>query len=228
GTGTGCLNVRIHVCIEEESRSDCCCISFPGTTSLGIEPPTTSISILKVARCKSNLRPLHVPFCQLKKYLICATPHHTTHKTTMFGTVRTTCVARRVPQLALRTKRTKTANDLDPGARKLVNQMSAMSPKRMAPKKLELSQEDLIRHRIVQVAWREERLAEKLAREQQHRQQYEMLQDTCEELRKVDGFLFNAAVLRVKGNKFPIEMRVPTETPPNKIWQSEWKAEVKK
>ncbi|KAG5357946.1 54S ribosomal protein L28 [Yarrowia sp. B02] len=146
----------------------------------------------------------------------------------MFRSVRTTSAARQVPQLALRTKRTKTAGDLDPGARKLVNQISAMSPKRMAPKKLELSQEDLIRHRIVQVAWREERLAEKLAREEQHRQQYEMLQDTCEELRQVDGFLFNAAVLRVKGNKFPIELRVPTETPPNKIWESEWKAADKK
>lgn len=146
----------------------------------------------------------------------------------MLRTVRTTSVARQVPRLALRTKRTKAAGDLDPGARKLVNQMSAMSPKRMAPKKLELSQEDLIRHRIVQVAWREERLAEKLAREQQHKQQYQMLQDTCEELRQVDGFLFNAAVLRVKGNKFPIEMRVPTETPPTKIWESEWKAAEEK
>lgn len=128
----------------------------------------------------------------------------------------------------VRTKRTKAAGDLDPGARKLINQISAMSPKRMAPKKLELSQEDLIRHRVVQVAWREERLQQKLAREQLLKQQYEMLQQTCEELRQVDGFLFNAAVLRVRGNKFPIEMRVPTETPPNKIWEDGWTAEVKK
>lgn len=144
----------------------------------------------------------------------------------MFRNIRASQVQRQLASIQSRGKRTRAAGDLDPAARKLINQISAMSPKRMAPSKLELCDEDLIRHRVVQVAWREERLREKLAREAQHKEQYQLLQDTCEELRQVDGFLFNAAVKRVKGNKFPIDMRVPTETPPNKIWDSEWKAPV--
>lgn len=124
----------------------------------------------------------------------------------------------------IRGKRTKkSAGGRTPGALKLITMLSVFTARKKLPRRLKLSVEDLIRHNTVQAAWKYFMRDKKRARIAQLKAQYEKIQEACNEIEQLDGFLAYHATMRERGKRFTPELRIPTETPPRQIWSFDWK-----
>lgn len=121
-----------------------------------------------------------------------------------------------------REKRTQAAKR-DPTVRRVVTQLSVFSGHKKLPKKLKLSVEDLLRHNVVHKAWKLYMRDKKIERTQRLKEQYDKIQEACEELEKVGGYIMAEAFKPEKGKRFTPELRVPTETPPNEPFPINWK-----
>lgn len=125
----------------------------------------------------------------------------------------------RSPPTLVRYKRT---TKLAPGAARIINMLSVFSARKKQPRRLKLSIEDKLRHEVVESAWRLHQRDEKLATEARLKGQYELVKEACEELKMIDPALYDKATAREVGKRFSLELRVPTETPPTKVWDFEW------
>lgn len=130
-------------------------------------------------------------------------------------------VPKLIPRTFFRGKRTK-RRALAPGAQRVINMLSVFSAHKKQPRRIDLCLEDLIRHNMVQKAWSIFMRDKKLARTQALQVQYNKIQEACDELESLDNYLAYEATKREKGKRFPLEMRVPTESPPNEIWAENW------
>ncbi|CAH6721020.1 54S ribosomal protein L28, mitochondrial [[Candida] jaroonii] len=112
--------------------------------------------------------------------------------------------------------RFKSISNTNASTQKVVNQLSALSASRKQPKLIKLSAQDLIKHQTIQNAWK--LYSDKLARENRKmlKEQYESIYNAMEELKQFPE-LFEAAKDDVKA-PFPLEMRIPTDFPPNQPW----------
>jgi large subunit ribosomal protein L40 len=126
------------------------------------------------------------------------------------------------PAVITREKRTQAAKR-DPTVRRVVTQLSVFSGHKKLPKKLKLSIEDLLRHNVVHKAWKFYMRDKKLERTERLKAQYSKIQEACEELETVGGYVMAEAFKPEKGKRFSPELRVPTETPPNEPFHVSWK-----
>jgi len=108
-----------------------------------------------------------------------------------------------------------------PGASRIINMLSVLSARKKQPRRLKLCKEDLARHEVVHAAWGIHQRDTQQARRQKMQVQYEKIKEACDELQKLDPALFQAANARPAA-RFPIELRVPTETPPKTAWEFDW------
>lgn len=115
---------------------------------------------------------------------------------------------------------------LQPGAQRLINQLSVFSARKKQPRRLKLCLEDQIRHKTVHAAWRLFQRDRRLAREQLLKDQYNHMKQACDQLEAVSPYLAHNATKRELGKRFAPEMRIPTETPPNKPWDFDWKQQA--
>lgn len=123
-----------------------------------------------------------------------------------------------VPSL-VRGKRTQ---KLAPGASRIITMLSVLSARKKQPRRLKLCREDLIRHQTVQAAYRLFMRDARLEQTEKLRAQHANMVEACTELEKLDYDLFKSATEREKGKRFPIELRVPTDTPPRTQWREDW------
>lgn len=122
-----------------------------------------------------------------------------------------------------RGKRTKSKGSLNPLAQRVVTQLSVLSASRKQPKLLKLSREDLVKHQVIQNCWSmyQKELREK--RNEQLKLQYKSTANAMSLLEQIDAELFAEANKKEEGKRFPLELRVPTEYPPNKVWYYNYK-----
>ncbi|KAM3160577.1 54S ribosomal protein L28 [Lachancea thermotolerans] len=134
--------------------------------------------------------------------------------------------SRKLSQPALqfvRGKRTKAKGALSPAVQRVITQLSVMSAGRKQPKMLKLSREDLIKHQTIQNCWSmyQRELREK--RNEQLRLQYKSTEKAMTLLEQLDPELFEAANASEAGKRFPLELKVPTEFPPDQVWYYNYK-----
>ncbi|KAK9332073.1 mitochondrial ribosomal protein L28-domain-containing protein [Lipomyces starkeyi] len=113
---------------------------------------------------------------------------------------------------------------------KIVNMLSLISPRRKQPRRIKMSYEDLLRHRTVHRAWQLVVRTKREERRLELQKQYYKMKHACDELRKASHVLYESAMEKLSPIRFPMEYRIPTLTPPRRIWDATWKppAEEKK
>ncbi|SCV03533.1 LAME_0H11188g1_1 [Lachancea meyersii CBS 8951] len=123
----------------------------------------------------------------------------------------------------VRGKRTKSKGGLSPVLQRAVTQLSVMSAGRKQPKMLKLSREDFIKHQTIQNCWAMYQRELRDKRKEQLRMQYKSIEQAMQQLQQLDPELFDAANASEAGKRFPLEMKVPTEFPPNQVWHYNYK-----
>lgn len=114
--------------------------------------------------------------------------------------------------------RGKQQSALNASTQKVVNQLSALSASRKQPKLLRLCNEDLVKHKTITNAWKVYTRQQHAKRADQLQKQYQSIKTAMTELKELSPELFDAASKPEKKKRFPLEMRVPTDYPPNKPW----------
>ncbi|EER32740.1 conserved hypothetical protein [Candida tropicalis MYA-3404] len=118
------------------------------------------------------------------------------------------------------TRGKRVTSTLNVATQKIVNQLSVLSASRKQPKLLRLCKEDIIKHKTIMNAWKLLKRRRVTKQMDQLSKQYNSIQNAMEDLKTTSPQLYQAA--NAKDNKrfttFPIEMRVPTDFPPNKPW----------
>ncbi|ODV80968.1 uncharacterized protein CANTADRAFT_339126 [Suhomyces tanzawaensis NRRL Y-17324] len=106
---------------------------------------------------------------------------------------------------------------MTPSTQRIVNQLSALSASRKQPKLLSLCNEDLIKNRTITNAWNvyKRKLFQK--RDEQFEKQYNSIKNAMEDLKQTSPELFELANAKEQ-KRFPLEMRIPTDFPPNQPW----------
>ncbi|KAI5964836.1 uncharacterized protein KGF55_001906 [Candida pseudojiufengensis] len=119
-----------------------------------------------------------------------------------------------------RFKRQAASNQLNSSTQKIVNQLSVLSASRKQPRLIQLCNEDLIKHRTIMNAWKLVQRKKQQRKDHQLSLQYKSIHNAMESLKNESSELFEAAnkKSKLKFTTFPIEMRVPTDYPPNKPW----------
>lgn len=107
--------------------------------------------------------------------------------------------------------------DISPETQKVVNQLSVLSASKKQPKVLKLCKEDFIKHQTINNAWRLFKRKNSEKRHEQLVKQYESIKNAMNELKEVSPQLFEAANKK-EPVRFPVDMRIPTDYPPNKSW----------
>ncbi|EEB09296.1 ribosomal protein subunit L28 [Schizosaccharomyces japonicus yFS275] len=72
----------------------------------------------------------------------------------------------------------------------------------------------LRRHEYISLAWNLSRQEKRCQQSLQLRKQYQEMQRSCQELYEISRVLFDKAMAEPKERRFPVDMRIPTETPP--------------
>ncbi|KAF3927767.1 hypothetical protein ABW21_db0209497 [Orbilia brochopaga] len=80
-----------------------------------------------------------------------------------------------------------------------------------------------LRHWTIQQAWLLYKHKLKRERELELERQYNKIHEACEELKRVDERLFRIATDRKGVGTFPIDMRIPTDTPPRGGFNEGWR-----
>lgn len=114
--------------------------------------------------------------------------------------------------------RGKKTTTLNASTQKVVNQLSALSASRKQPKLLNLCNEDLIKHQTIVNAWKLFQRKKKASRTSQLRKQYLSIRNAMEDLKQTSPELYEAANHPEPAKRFPLEMRAPTDYPPNQAW----------
>nr|5MRC_2 Chain 2, mL40 [Saccharomyces cerevisiae]5MRE_2 Chain 2, mL40 [Saccharomyces cerevisiae]5MRF_2 Chain 2, mL40 [Saccharomyces cerevisiae] len=107
---------------------------------------------------------------------------------------------------------------LSPLAQRVVTQLSVMSASRKQPKLLKLAREDLIKHQTIEKCWSIYQQQQRERRNLQLELQYKSIERSMNLLQELSPRLFEAANASEKGKRFPMEMKVPTDFPPNTLW----------
>lgn len=112
------------------------------------------------------------------------------------------------------------ATELNIATQKIVNQLSVLSASRKQPKLLKLCNEDFIKHKTIMNAWKLLQRRRITQQSEKLSKQYKSIVNAMEDLKQTSPELFEAANAKnpKRFTTFPIEMRVPTEYPPNKPW----------
>lgn len=98
-----------------------------------------------------------------------------------------------------------------------------LHPAAHTPRPLRFGTMRMLRHWTIHRAWNLFRSAERTRRSCELESQYNKIRDACEELATLDGRLYQVAIGKKDVGTFPIEMRIPTDTPPRKGWNHAWK-----
>jgi len=122
----------------------------------------------------------------------------------------------------VRGKRTKNKSLVSPAQQKIITQLSVMSARKKVPRVLKLSKEDLIRHDTITKAWGVYQKDKRTIHQNQLAKQFDAMQNAMEDLKIVDPQLFEAANAQELGKRFPLDHRIPTDFPPNKVWYYEF------
>ncbi|KAK9319409.1 mitochondrial ribosomal protein L28-domain-containing protein [Lipomyces orientalis] len=109
---------------------------------------------------------------------------------------------------------------------KMVNMLSLISPRRKQPQRIKMAYEDLLRHRTVHRAWQLVVRTKRVERRLELQKQYYKMKHACDELRKASQFLYESAMERPSSIRFPMEYRIPTLSPPRRIWDATWRSPV--
>ncbi|GCE97927.1 39S ribosomal protein L28, mitochondrial [Zygosaccharomyces mellis] len=127
------------------------------------------------------------------------------------------------PLTLTRGKRTKSKGTLPPLVQRAVTQLSVLSASRKQPKLLKVSREDFIKHQTIHHCWSiyQKELREK--RNVQLKLQYKSTKNAMDILQQLSPKMFEAANVPEDGKRFPMELKVPTEFPPNKLWNYTFK-----
>lgn len=125
--------------------------------------------------------------------------------------------AQYAPTQFVRYKRTE---KLAPGAMRLVNLLSLFSARGKQPRRLKLCREDLVRHNTIRHAYQLHKKQEQETAAWRLKAQYKRIEEACAQLKELDPALFVAAQSAVRTTRFPLELRVPTHTPPAKAWET--------
>ncbi|CDO92355.1 unnamed protein product [Kluyveromyces dobzhanskii CBS 2104] len=123
----------------------------------------------------------------------------------------------------VRGKRTKSKGGLNPQAQRIITQLSVMSASRKQPKLLKLSREDLIKHDLIQACWSQYQREIREKRTEMLKLQYESIEQAMNILEEVDPELYEIANAEEPGKRIPLELRVPTQNPPNNVWYYDYK-----
>lgn len=124
-----------------------------------------------------------------------------------------------------RGKRTKSKGGLPPLVQRAITQLSVLSASRKQPKLLKLSREDFIKHQTIQHCWATYQKELRAQRNEQLKLQYKSAKTAMDALKELNPMLFEAANTPEDGKRFPMELKVPTEYPPNKVWHYTFKKE---
>ncbi|ODV60253.1 mitochondrial 54S ribosomal protein mL40 ASCRUDRAFT_21318, partial [Ascoidea rubescens DSM 1968] len=126
----------------------------------------------------------------------------------------------------IRGKRTK--SQASSSTLRAVTQMSVLSANRKQPKVLKLSKEDIVRHITVDSAWKLYQQKKKELLRKNLKDRYDSILDAANDLKSLYPKLYESSITNVNKtkskspNRFPIELRVPTDFPPNQIWNYEY------
>nr|AAM08094.1 mitochondrial ribosomal protein MRPL28 [Nakaseomyces glabratus] len=123
----------------------------------------------------------------------------------------------------VRYKRTKSQGGLSPLTQRVVTQLSVLSAARKRPKLLKLSKEDLVKHQTIERSWKlyqQQKTTRQLA---QLKQQYLAMEEAMETLKSVSPELYEEANISEEGKQFPLDIKITTDAPPNKIWHYNFK-----
>ncbi|ODV95867.1 hypothetical protein PACTADRAFT_75080 [Pachysolen tannophilus NRRL Y-2460] len=123
-----------------------------------------------------------------------------------------------VASLVSRGKRTKSKDVVNPATQRIITQLSVLSAARKQPRLLKLCKEDYIKHLVISKAWSLLNKQKQTSQREMLQKQYDSIYKANEDLKKVNKFLFEEANKREQSKRFSLEMRVPTEYPPNKVW----------
>ncbi|RCK63007.1 54S ribosomal protein L28, mitochondrial [Candida viswanathii] len=118
------------------------------------------------------------------------------------------------------TRGAKVKTGVNDATQKVVNQLSVLSASRKQPKLLRLCNEDIVKHKTIMNAWKLVNRRRVTKRMDQLTKQYESIKNAMDDLKATSPALFKAANTHdeKRFDKFPIEMRIPTDYPPTKPW----------
>ncbi|AMD22708.1 HHL062Wp [Eremothecium sinecaudum] len=125
-------------------------------------------------------------------------------------------------RIFVRGKRTKDRS-VSPEIQRAIQQLSVMSAKRKQPKMLKLSKEDYIKHTTIHACWAQYQRELREKRKIQLTQQYQSIEKAMDRLSELSPALYKSAANPKSGQTFPLELRVPTQYPPNTVWHYSFK-----
>ncbi|KAK9463609.1 mitochondrial 54S ribosomal protein mL40 [Lipomyces oligophaga] len=120
----------------------------------------------------------------------------------------------------------KAANN--PQKARLLNYLSLLSFNRKKPTALKFTFEDTLRHRTIARAWKLFNRQRDASHRQELAAQYKLIKAACTQLETIRPDLLAAAMDKSQSStssrsfRFPPEYRIPTQTPPNRIWFHDW------
>lgn len=95
-------------------------------------------------------------------------------------------------------------------------------PAQNTPRPLKFGTMRMLRHWTIHRAWQLFKAKERREREVELEKQYNSIAEAVEELGRTDERLQRIALSKKDQEAFPIEMRIPTDTPPIRGWNSKW------
>ncbi|KAF8468965.1 mitochondrial ribosomal protein L28-domain-containing protein [Kalaharituber pfeilii] len=97
----------------------------------------------------------------------------------------------------------------------------------LTPRPLKFGTMRMLRHWTIHRAWQLYQRKLRTQRELELERQYNKIRDACEELARTDQRLFRIATAKKGVGYFPVEMRIPTDTPSREGWNYGWRRQVK-
>ncbi|KAI5805519.1 mitochondrial ribosomal protein L28-domain-containing protein [Peziza echinospora] len=92
----------------------------------------------------------------------------------------------------------------------------------LTPRPLKFGTMRMLRHWTIHRAWHLYQREVRTSRTQELERQYNYMRDACEELKKCDERLYRIATSKKGTGYFPVELRIPTDTPPRGGWDHAW------
>lgn len=100
--------------------------------------------------------------------------------------------------------------------KRIINQLSVLSLKKKLPELIKLCKEDYIKHITIKNAWKIYKEKMDLKRKNDLKQQYESIKNSMDVLKKIRPKLFQMANKRDPEELYSLEIRVPSDFPPEK------------
>lgn len=118
----------------------------------------------------------------------------------------------------VRGKRTKRTSSVSPATQRIITQLSVFSARKKVPRVLKLCAEDLVRHDTITKAWAVYQKDKRTKLQDNLAKQYNAMNNAMEDLKQSNRELYELANAKQIGKRFPLDARIPTQYPPNKIW----------